>query len=79
MINWTSTVLVIGLLTYGMIHFPSAPIHPCGLEYCGKYGTKVAPEVYEAFIIWERSLIIFTAVSALLSLVGWLLKKFGKP
>jgi len=58
-----------------MIQFPDAPLQPCGLEYCGKYGAKVTHEVYESFVIWERTLLIATAFLALYGAAGWLLKK----
>ena len=77
LISWLATAAVIGLLTYGGINFPSAPIHPCGLEYCGKHGAKVTRDVYEAFVTWERSLFILIAVSTLFSLARWLVKKSG--
>lgn len=75
---WTITVLVMALFLYGMIQFPSAPIKPCGIEYCGKYGSKVTREVYEAFVIWERALLIVTFLLVSYGWTGWLLKRFRR-
>jgi hypothetical protein len=74
-LRWTATALFFGIFVYGMIQFPDAPIHPCGLEYCGKHGVKVTREIYEVFLIWERTLLIATALLALHGLAGSLLKK----
>lgn len=77
-VRWTITALVMALFFYGMIQFPNAPIKPCGTEYCGKYGAKVTREVYEAFVIWERTLLIVTLLLVSYGWTGWLLKRFRR-
>ena len=74
-VRWTITILLIALFFYGFIQFPSAPLKPCGIAYCGKYGSKVTREVYEAFVIWERALLIATFLVVAYGWAGWLLKK----
>jgi hypothetical protein len=29
-----------GILAYGIVRWPDAPIHPCGQNYCGKPGPQ---------------------------------------
>lgn len=77
-VHWTIATLFIALFLYGFIQFPSAPIKPCGIEYCGKYGSKVTREAYEAFVIWDRALLIGTFLLASYGGTGWLLKKFRR-
>lgn len=75
-VRWTIATLFIALFLYGFIQFPSAPIKPCGIEYCGKNGSKVPREIYETFLIWDRALLISTILVALYGWTRWLMKKF---
>jgi hypothetical protein len=70
--------LFISLFIYGFVQFPSAPIKPCGIEYCGKYGSKVTRDVNEAFVVWERAVLISMFLVASYASAGWLLMKSRK-
>jgi hypothetical protein len=51
--------LSMGLLVYGFVRFPDAPIHPCGVgQFCGKLNSPHTEEQYQAFIIWVAALIV---------------------
>jgi len=40
---------------YGLVHFPDAPIQPCGPDhFCGKRDTPHTREEYDAFRLWEK-------------------------
>ena len=54
----------------GMVLFPDAPIHQCGLGYCGKQGQAHTKQDFEAFQLWENFMMVgwpFVVVS-----LGWL-------
>lgn len=77
-VRWTIAALFIALFLYGFIQFPNAPIKPCGIEYCGKYGSRVPREMYETFVMWDHALLISTILVALYGWTGWLMKKFRR-
>jgi hypothetical protein len=48
-----------GLLAYGLVLYPDAPIHPCGdSQFCGKRNQPHTEQQYRAFLAWEKSLLI---------------------
>ena len=48
-----------GVFIYGVVRFPDAPIHPCGVDqYCGKQNQPHTKERFEEFLTWEGALIV---------------------
>lgn len=51
--------LWVGLLAYGFVRFPDAPIHPCGdSQFCGKRSRPHTEEQYRSFLAWEQAFLI---------------------
>jgi hypothetical protein len=52
----------LAVFVFGFIHYPDAPIRPCGLldgaHYCGKLGGAHTREEFERFTLWQRTLYI---------------------
>lgn len=48
---------MIGLLGYGLVRYPDAPLHPCvSADYCGKQGQPHTEEDYKRFLTWQSML-----------------------
>lgn len=48
-----------GLLAYGFIRYPDAPIRPCGAnQFCGKHDRPHSEEQYNGFLAWEEAFVI---------------------
>lgn len=48
---------MVGLLGYGLVRYPDAPIHPCASAgYCGKQGQPHNREEYNRFLTWQSML-----------------------
>jgi hypothetical protein len=51
------TAGMLGVFSYGLLRFPDAPLHPCGLDsYCGKQGQPHSEKEYRAFVLWQSTL-----------------------
>jgi len=51
--------LCVGMLVYGFVLYPDAPIHPCGVnQFCGKRDQLRTEEQYRKFVAWEQALLI---------------------
>ena len=75
---WTISAVLVSLLAYGLIKFPSVPIRPCGIQFCSKYGEITTKEMFEAFLFWEKALIVLFIFGFLHRVAGWLFDKYVK-
>ena len=58
-----ASLLAAATMVYGIYHFPDAPIRQRAGAYVGKGGTARTQKDFEAFLNWEKTmLIVFPAV-----------------
>ena len=67
----------VALLLYGFIKFPDAPYQQCSVAegYCGKSEKPHTKSEYQAFAIWEKTLIGSAIIGAAVGSLAGLLRK----
>jgi len=57
------------IFAYGTSRFSDGPISPCGEDrYCGKQGQAHSLEDYDAYVAWERALLL-SGIAVVITLV----------
>ena len=52
-------VVMVVLFAYGLIRYPDLPIRECPSGYCGRQGQPHTAAEYNAFSIWQTTLLSF--------------------
>jgi len=73
-----AALLFAGVLIYGFISFPDAPIRETVGGYAGKHGAPYTREGYERFKLWEKLIIASFGLSVLSGIGAYISEEMSR-
>src|SRR5690349_13590835 len=73
-----AALLFAGVLIYGFISFPDAPVRQTASGYAGKYGAPYTQAGYERFKLWEALIIASFGLSVLAGIGAYISNEISR-